>query len=59
MEKPLFLTVPDVARALKVGRDKVYDAINAGELESVKIGSARRIPREALDAYIRRLRGQE
>lgn len=59
VQSKLLLTVPEVARLLNVGRDKVYDLMNRGDLESVLIDKARRIPRDALDAYIRRLRGRE
>jgi predicted DNA-binding transcriptional regulator AlpA len=32
------VTVPDVMAALAIGRDKVYDLIRSGALESVKVG---------------------
>jgi excisionase family DNA binding protein len=50
------LTVLDVARTLKVGRNTVYVLIYSGALESVKIGSCRRIRREALREYVDGLR---
>jgi excisionase family DNA binding protein len=52
---PLLLTAEEAAELLNIGRCKVYDLLRAGELESVKIGRLRRIPREAVHDYARRL----
>ena len=51
----LLLTTEEVARALGISRTKVYELILAGTLESVKIGSCRRVPVAALDAYVEAL----
>ena len=40
---------------LGIGRTKLNSLIQSGELRSVKIGRARRIPSAALDEYIERL----
>jgi excisionase family DNA binding protein len=37
------LPVPEVARLLCVGRTTIYALINTRELETVKIGSCRRV----------------
>lgn len=42
----------DAARALGIGRDKLYDLMRSGRLSSVKDGGARFITAEALTAYI-------
>ncbi|MFG2263412.1 excisionase family DNA-binding protein [Streptomyces sp. NPDC048720] len=52
----LLLTVEEAARRLGIGRTTCFALIAAGELESVKVGSLRRIPAEALVAYVSRLR---
>jgi excisionase family DNA binding protein len=52
---PLLYRVETVAELLEVGKTAVYDAIMTGELESVKIGASRRIPRDALERYVARL----
>lgn len=54
MEK-LLLTPEDAARALSIGRSKLYELLAARELQSVRIGSSRRIPVDALAAYVERL----
>ncbi|MFC3997860.1 helix-turn-helix domain-containing protein [Nocardiopsis sediminis] len=50
------LTVPEVMSALALGRGKVYELIRSGRLESVKIGRDRRIPVDAVEAFITDLR---
>jgi excisionase family DNA binding protein len=46
------LTVAQVCEVLQLGRAKVYLLLKSGDLESIKIGSARRIPREAVERFI-------
>jgi excisionase family DNA binding protein len=36
--EPICASVNDTARVLGIGRTKVYELINAGQLETVKIG---------------------
>ena len=50
--EPLLLRVDEVARALALGRSKVYELIASGELPSITIGAARRVPAEALGRWI-------
>jgi excisionase family DNA binding protein len=51
----LLYTVEEVARSLGLGRTKVYELMKAGDLVSVRIGHARRIPAESLTAFVTRL----
>jgi excisionase family DNA binding protein len=53
---PLLLTPEQAAKTLAICRTKVYELLGKGELESVQIGTSRRIPYVALTAYVRRLR---
>lgn len=46
------LTVTEAAEILKLGRTLVYELVLRGELKSIKIGRARRIPVSALDEFI-------
>jgi len=55
MEK-LLLTPEEAAKALSIGRSKVYELLASGELESLRIGASRRITVVALDAFIERCR---
>lgn len=36
--EPILLPIPETCHALGIGRSKVYDLINEGRLEKVKIG---------------------
>jgi excisionase family DNA binding protein len=49
--------VPHAAKVLDIGLRTMWELLQAGEIESIKIGRSRRIPRSALVAYIERLRG--
>jgi excisionase family DNA binding protein len=55
----LLLTVPEAAVALAISRSKLYELLAAGLVRSVRIDGSRRIPVEALDAYIADLLAQE
>ncbi|WNM50111.1 helix-turn-helix domain-containing protein [Kitasatospora sp. CM 4170] len=46
------LTVEEAARRLGIGRTKMYEFVVSGEIPSVKIGSLRRIPAEAVGAFL-------
>lgn len=51
----LLLTVSEAAGLLGISRSKAYELIAADELHSVRIGTCRRVPRQALAHYIERL----
>jgi excisionase family DNA binding protein len=55
----LLLTPEEGAQLLGVGRSQMFELIARGEVESFKIGRLRKIPRDAIDAYIRRLRAEQ
>lgn len=52
----LLLTPVEAARALGIGRSKVYELMQSGQLGFVHIGSCRRIPAQDLAALVSRLR---
>jgi excisionase family DNA binding protein len=52
----LLLTPAEAARALGIGRTKLFELIGRGDLESVLIDTARRIPSEALTQFVDQLR---
>jgi excisionase family DNA binding protein len=51
MDKTL-LTVTEVARRLSLGRATTYQLVRRGELPSVRVGRAVRVPVHALEAWI-------
>ena len=52
----LLLTPVEAAQALGIGRSKVYELLSSGELDSVRIGSCRRVPADALHSFLIQLR---
>ncbi|MFF4039229.1 excisionase family DNA-binding protein [Streptomyces sp. NPDC001816] len=52
----VLLKVEEAARRLRVGRTTCYALIRTGALESVMVGSLRRVPAEAVPEYVTRLR---
>lgn len=57
MTTPLLYKPEAAAAALGIGRSKVFELIAAGQIETVQIGRSRRVPAQALVAYVDRLRG--
>lgn len=49
---PLLLRVTEAAEVLGLGRRKMYELLDAGEIKSVYIGRARRIPAGELERYV-------
>lgn len=52
----LLLTPTEAASALGIGRSKVYELLKSGQLQSVHIGACRRVPLDALTAFLEQLR---
>ena len=52
---PLLLNPKEVATLIGFGRNKTYKLIRAGEIPSIRIGGRLRVPREALDDWVRSL----
>ncbi|MBO5021095.1 MAG: helix-turn-helix domain-containing protein [Clostridia bacterium] len=52
---PLVIDVVDIADTLKIGRNKAYELINSGQIQSVKIGNHYRVLR---DSFVSFLKGQ-
>jgi excisionase family DNA binding protein len=44
---------------LKIGREKLYQLLNAGELESYREGGSRKILWRSIEAYVERRLKQE
>ncbi len=52
---PLLYRPEEAAAVLGIGRSKVFELLQEGDLTSVQIGRSRRITRDALEGYVRRL----
>lgn len=52
----LLLTPIEAATASRVGRPKLYELLQTGQLPSVHIGACRRVPAEELHNFLLSLR---
>lgn len=59
MNPKMLLTVSEAAAALAISRSKLYELFAAGLVRSVRTDGSRRVPVEALEAYVADLLGQE
>ena len=50
--QPLTHTVEETAKLLRLGRNRTYEAIAAGEIPSIRIGTRILVPRAALDLLL-------
>ncbi|MER7129426.1 helix-turn-helix domain-containing protein [Streptosporangium saharense] len=48
----LLVSASEASQMLGIGKTKIYELMASGELRSVKIGRSRRIPVEALTAFV-------
>ncbi|WP_263250601.1 helix-turn-helix domain-containing protein [Saccharopolyspora rosea] len=55
----MLLTVEAAARRLSVSRATMFRLLKSGDIASVRIGQARRIPADALTAYVERLAAEQ
>lgn len=56
---PLLLNPKAAAQRLSLAESTVFQLLTSGQLESITIGRARRIPMDALLAFIDRLRREQ
>jgi excisionase family DNA binding protein len=49
-----FLTVAEVAAAMRVSKMTVYRLVHAGELPAVRVGRSFRVPEDAVNEYLRK-----
>ena len=50
---PAILTVDEMASVLRIGRNSAYELIRSRKIQSIMIGRCIRIPRSALEDFIR------
>jgi DNA binding domain, excisionase family len=55
---PLAVRIPQAARLIGIGRSTIYQFINAGEIETIKVGRSTLIPTDSLRDFIQRRRGR-
>lgn len=52
-ELPLMLTVTEASHVLRVGKAATYSLVRSGQLKSLRIGNSIRVPKHALEDYLR------
>jgi excisionase family DNA binding protein len=50
---PDILSINDLRSALGVGRTKAYELVSSGEIRSIRVGNAIRIPKTSLLDYVK------
>jgi excisionase family DNA binding protein len=53
----LLLTVPETAKLLRISRNLAYELVARGELPAVRLGRVIRIPRAALNDWVKESAG--
>ncbi|HHY52470.1 MAG TPA: helix-turn-helix domain-containing protein [Clostridiales bacterium] len=46
------LTIPELAKILRVGRNTAYSLVNSGEIKSVRVRNQIRIPKSSILEYL-------
>ena len=49
---PDLMSITDLRGALGVGRTKAYELVSSGEIRSIRVGNAIRIPKTSLLDYV-------
>lgn len=50
---PVLLTIDDLLPILGIGKTKAYELIRSGHLKSIRVGRQIRIPKTALEEFLR------
>ncbi len=51
-DAPDLLTVPEVAKLLRIGKNQAYEAVKRGDIPSIKIGKTIRIPKHHIANWL-------
>ena len=51
-DEPEVLTVIEVAKILRIGKNKAYDRVNGGRLSSIKVGGKTIVPKMCLVTFL-------
>lgn len=52
-EYPEIMSITDLRSALHIGRTKAYEMVRTGQIQSIRVGSAVRIPKNSLLDYVK------
>ncbi|MEO6382766.1 MAG: helix-turn-helix domain-containing protein [Nitrobacter sp.] len=51
-EDRIAVRIPEACRLIGIGRSKLYELLDAGELETIKIGASRLVLVASLQAFV-------
>lgn len=54
-EKPLLCSVVEAGRLLSISRSRIYELMNEGAIESVKLGKRRLVTTSSIDSFAQSL----
>ena len=54
-KSPMVINVKELAAMLSVSHNTAYALIRSGKIRSIRIGRTYRIPRDAVDEYLRKM----
>lgn len=57
--RPIVASVNETMAMLKIGREKIYQLLNSGDLESYREGGSRKILWRSIDRYVERRLAEE
>ena len=49
---PLLMTVAELSKVLRIGRNKCYELIRSNQIRSIRLGKSIRIPRTAIYEFL-------
>ena len=52
---PLVLKVEELMPVLSVGRNTAYELVRSGQISSFRVGREYRVPRDAVDVFLRKM----
>ena len=47
------VTVPEMAKMLRIGRNSAYELVNTGQMQSVRVGNQIRIPKSCIIEFLK------
>ena len=50
--EPLLLDVSTFAKSIGIGRSKAWELVSTGQIASVRVGTRRLVPREAVEQFV-------
>lgn len=56
-EDRIAVRIPEACRMIGIGRSKLYELMESGELETIKIGTSRLVLVSSLQAFVEARRG--